>query len=165
MRRSFRIATAALLTVIPLFADGGAVLLHKSAGQFVVTVFGTPQVGTSDLSVFVQNAQDRNPVLDAEVTLRLGGASVRATHEAATNKLLYAANVELSHAGRTHLEVTIERAGERVVIEGDLDVMPASPPILAYWPYFALVPTAILLFALNQRLKNKRRVSRLAVRP
>lgn len=165
MSRSLRITAAALITALCLCADGGPVLLHKRAGAFIVTVFGTPRVGTSDLSVFVQNAPDRSTVLDADVDLRVADVSIRATHESATNKLLYAAAVKLNHAGKERLEVTIRRAAATDVAEGDIMIAAASSPIVAYWPYFALIPAVILLFALNQWLKSKRRVRRLEARP
>jgi hypothetical protein len=160
-----KLAALLLLAAALLFADGGSVLLRKQSGGLLITVFGTPQAGATDFSVLVQNAENRAPVLDANVTLQIGNAHVRATHEQATDKLLYAAPMKLAHAGKSHLEVTVAWHEETASIDGDINVASQAPPLVAYWPYFALVPAAILLFALNRWLKGKRRVRRLEAPP
>jgi hypothetical protein len=148
-----------------LFADGGSVLLRKQSGSFLITVFGTPQVGTTDFSVLVQNALDHSPVLDASVDIRVAHNIQPATHEQATNKLLYAASINFFRPGRYSMQVNAWRNGYGGSIDGDIIVAPASPPLVAYWPYFAVIPAAIFLFILNQRLKSRRRVRRLAAPP
>ena len=149
-----------VLSAALLLADGGSVLLRQQSGPFLITVFGAPQVGTTDISVLLQTANDQNPLLNARVELRIGDSPVRATHEHATNKLLYAAPVNLTRPGKQRLQINVEWNGNAAQFEGDLDVARAAPSWIAYWPYFALVPVAILFFVLNQWLKNKRRVSR-----
>lgn len=156
---------AFLIATTWLFADGGQVLLRKQSGPLVITVFGAPQAGASDISVLVQRAADRSAVLDATVWLRIADFQVRAIHKNATNKLLYAAPVKLAHAGKLHLQITVTTQGRTEIVYGDIDVAPETPAVIAYWPYFALVPAAILLFAVNQRLKSKRRVRRLEAPP
>lgn len=149
---------AALLFALAatVFADGGSVLIHQQSGLFLITVFGAPQVGTTDFTVLVQNASDRSPILDATVQLRIAHSTVRATHNQATNKLLYAASVYLPSAGRYSLQVNVRLNGQLGSISGNIDVAPAPVPWLAYWPYFAIVPATILLFALNHWLKARR---------
>lgn len=149
---------AALLFALAasLFADGGSVLIHQQSGSFLITVFGAPQVGTTDFSVLVQNASDLSPILDAGVQLSLGDITVLATHDQATNKLLYAALIKVTHPGLNTLSVKITRGSLSTTLDSDIDVAPASGPWLAYWPYFAIVPATILLFALNHRLKARR---------
>jgi hypothetical protein len=142
-----------LIGACALLADGGSVVLRKQAGPLLITVFGTPRVGVSDFSVLVQKAND--PVLDADVELRVDDAVARAVH--GTNKLMYAAAVRLAHAGK--LPIAVRVGG--LEVSGEIQVEPEAPPIVAYWPYFALVPLAIVLFALNQCVKSKRRVRRL----
>lgn len=160
-----KLVTLLLIAAALLSADGGSVLLRKQSGPFLITVFGTPQVGSTDFSVLVQNASDRSAILDAYVELRIGDAQARATHQQATNKFLYAASVALSHAGKSHLEVSVTSNGRTAIVDGDIVVLPAASPLIAYWPYFALVPVAILLFALNQWLKKKRDLRRLEAPP
>jgi hypothetical protein len=144
-----------------LYADGGAVLLRQQAGPFLVTVFGTPQVGLTDFSVLVQNASGLSPVLDVDVDIYVAHNLTRATHQQATNKLLYAATIHFFRPGPYSMRVNVARNGEGGSIYGNITVAPATPPWISFWPYFAVVPAAILLFALNQRLKAKRRVRRL----
>jgi hypothetical protein len=40
-----------------------------------------------------------------------------------------------------------------------LPVRAPEAPLLAHWPYFAALPVMILLFALNQWLKLRRRAA------
>jgi hypothetical protein len=149
---------ALLIGACALMADGGAILLRKQAGPLLITAFGAPRVGPSEISVLVQDTK-KNPVLDAEVELRAGDSDVRAVH--GTNRLMYTAVVQLPRAGK--MPITI-RVGA-LQVSGEIQVEPEPSPVIAYWPYFALVPLAVALFALNQWLKSKRRVRRLAARP
>jgi hypothetical protein len=136
-----------------LVADGGGILLQKKAGALLVTAFGTPRVGASEISVLVQRNGD--PVLDAEVNVRVGESAAHAVH--AANKLMYTAVLELARTGKTPIVITIGQ----VKVTGEVQV---QPPVV-YWPYYAVLPAAIALFALNQWLKSKRRVRRFATRP
>jgi hypothetical protein len=152
-----KLAAAFLLTATILFADGGSILLRRQSGPFLVTVFGTPQAGPNDFSILVQNASDRSPILDAQVEIQIAGSTARATRDAATNKLLYAAALHLHHSGRYELQVNISRNREAASVRGPIAIPPAPTPWRAFWPYYALVPAAISLFALNQWIKKKRR--------
>ena len=156
-----------LLTASLLLADGGTVQLRKQAGPFEITLFSTPsplRSGPVDLSVMVQRAGDRSPVLDANVKVHLrkrGGDNIievfaPARHENATNKLLYAAKVNLVSAGEWLAEIEVIEGGATADIAGQVTVLPESPPIVAYWPYFALVPLAIALFFFNRWLRRRR---------
>lgn len=158
------------------YADGGAILLRKQAGPFTVTVFGEPaplRVGQADLSVMLQNTADTNTVLDAVVDLRLKRSetgriveiAAPATHKHATNKLLYSARVTLPSPGTWRLSVEVTRKGSPVSVDGGVNVLPEEPSRAAYWPYFALIPFVTLMFAMNQWLKRKRRISRPSARP
>ncbi len=121
----------------------------------------------------VQKAADRSTVLDARVTFHLlkfeAGKVVEvvvpATRAQSTNKLLYAARATLPSVGQWRLEVSVTAAGETVEATGNLAVMPEQTPLASYWPYFALVPLALILFAMNQWLKSRRQVRRLRARP
>src|SRR2546427_7771888 len=102
-------------------SDGGAVRLRESAGAFTITVFTSPDpiaAGPIDVSVLVQDRADGAPILDGRVNLRLASPSGRgdadrvpeatATHDAATNQLLYAAWIDVG-AGHWGLRVVVER--------------------------------------------------------
>ncbi len=151
-----------------LFADGGTLQFHKKAGPFLITVFSAPvplRAGSADFSVMVQDEQDNSPVLDAGVRLRLsktGEAQLKATATTAqaTNKLLYAATVDVPAPGQWLVGVEIARGGATVFASGEVKVLPEEPPLFAYWLYFAVVPLGILLFGINQWLKTSRNSKR-----
>lgn len=155
-----------------LFADGGTLQFRKTAGPFVVTVFSEPvpvRAGKADLSVMVERASDQSSVQDGHVLLRLrkmeSGNVVEiaapATHERATNKLLYAAAVTLPSAGIWQMTVDVREKGESASATGELEVSAEEPPLIQHWPLFAIVPLMILFFVLNQWLKSRRRRGRL----
>ena len=152
-----------------LFADGGAVLLQKQAGPFVLTVFGSPsplRVGSADLSVMVQRSADRTDVSDAKVALHLSkvdagtvvGLTVPATHKRATNKLLYASSVNLPSAGHWQITVDVRTVSAGATAAGGIEISEAQAPLVTYWPYLAVVPLLALLFAINRWLRRRRDV-------
>ena len=136
---------------------------EKSAGPFVITAFTTPaplRAGPVDLSLLVQNRKNRQPVLDCQAIVQLrkeGATSIRsaATHEAAQNKLLYAAQVNVPEPGLWELEVAIEHGDDSINVAGEITVAPANPVLLVYWRSLALPPLFISLFAVNQWLKRR----------
>ncbi len=150
-----------------VLADGGTLVLRRQAGPLVISVFSSPQplrVGPADLSVMVQQLSNQSTVLDAGVNLHLtqSGAQVLevfapAKHENATNKLLYAARMHLPSAGSWRLVAMVHSSKGNAEVTGQLTVLGPQPPLVAYWPYFAVVPLLVILFAVNQILKNRRR--------
>jgi hypothetical protein len=153
-----------------LLADGGAVLFRGPAGPFDVTVFGSPtpvRIGTSDLSVLVKKTAGDATVLDADISLHLVKSidgkiievTARATHDKATNKLLYAANMRIPANGSWRVDVLVKQGGTAAQLSGRMSVLPPQPPLMKYWAYFALLPLIAILFAISQRLKRKRRRS------
>jgi len=157
------IAIAWSARIMPALADGGTVQFEKPAGPFVITVFTTPsplRAGPVDISLMVQDRENRQPVLDCQALVQLrkeGAMSVRsgATHEAAQNKLLYAAQVNLSEPGPWELEVAIEHGSDSINVAGQIAVAASAPVLLVYWRSLALPPLFISLFALNQWLKRR----------
>ena len=155
-----------ILAAAVAFADGGVMLFRKQADPFVITAFGEPEplrAGAVDLSVMVQNARDLTTVLDAKVNVRLkrssGGAIMEvvapATHDRATNKLLYGAHVTVPSAGVWQMSVDVNQGKIAAAASGEIHVLEAEEPAKTYWPYFAMVPAVVLLFVLNRWLKKK----------
>ena len=66
--------------------------------------------------------------------------SVRATREQASNKLLYAAPVELNAAGDWQLRVFVSRGADTAVFDCLVPVTLASGNLTGLWPYLALPP-------------------------
>jgi len=162
MRR--HVALLLLAASAPLFADGGAVLLHQQTGPYVVTFFASPtppRAGMVDLSVLVQSAATLDPVLDSDVHISLAKSGppvdIHATRSQANNKLLYAASAPLRDPGLWRYSVTISRqAADPIVISGSLTVNPEQPKLAAYAAYLALPFLALAILALHQWLRFRK---------
>ena len=138
--RFWLLAGLALLLLLPsrAAANGGTVQVGgQVAGPYRLTVLTSPspvRVGLADVSVLVQKAGSDDLVQDAHVlvTVTPPGGSGRtevyeASHDLATNKLYYAAHVDLPAEGEWGLQVEV--VGE--MGEGDvsfrLEASHASP--------------------------------------
>ncbi|MBV8550271.1 MAG: hypothetical protein JOY54_03145 [Acidobacteriaceae bacterium] len=174
MRKSLRVVLAAAALIAATgtaLADGGSLIVRKQTGSLVVSVFSgeSPvRIGTSDLSVMVQKASDQSAVMDATVMLRLTTRTpagdvtevvAPATHAKATNKTLYAANVTLPFPGLWRLSAEVTSGAETAGVTADLNVLPQAPPVETYWPYFSVIPFAILLFLFNRWLRGRRELA------
>ena len=144
-----------------VLADGGTVLLHKEAGDLVITVFASPtplSVGPVDISLLLQNKNGLEPVLDASVSLLLHadgsnpGGRATATREQASNKLLYAAPVTFPQSGKWQMTVTVQRKGEETTATGVLEVAPAADRAASYASYIAFPPLMVGLFVIREWL-------------
>jgi hypothetical protein len=147
-------------------ADGGTVRYSGRCGDRLVTIFTDPtppRAGVVDVSVLVQDAESKKPMTNVPVVVRahrIDGAPVqlraRATGEAATNKLLRAAPLELT-AGRWHNEILVDDSAEGSPIAFDLDVTEGLPAwtqtsLWIGWPF-----AVIGLFVAHQCLILMRR--------
>lgn len=155
-----------LLAAANLLGDGGVIVLSGKTPHELITVFATPEpvrAGATDFSVLVQDLKG-NPLLDGRVSLTfMQGAAreaVALSHAQSTNKLLYSATVELRQPGRWRLRVQYKTASEIAELTGAMQVGSPEPSWVAYWPYFAAIPVAVLLFLANQRLKRRRLLRR-----
>jgi hypothetical protein len=161
-RRGLFLLVALLAFNLRAHADGGFVELNQEVGPFVVTVFSAPdplRAGPVDISVLVQDRGSRQPVLDGEVLVRLqspAGVTLveRATREAAQNKLLYSALINLTEAGLWELEVTIKHGTDTAKVQGQKSVAAPRPFLISYWRSLSLPPIVVVVFALNQWLRR-----------
>jgi len=168
-----------LANSLSAFADGGAVLTQEVVGPYRVTLFGSPsplRAGPADLSVMLQDAKTGEPILDRAVTLKIAAAAspgseawvppccsmkttsgaVTATHAAAQNKLLYAANVLLPASGPHEITVTVgDSSSQLSTLNSQLTIEPPAPPLANYWAFLAFPPLLVGGFALNQRLRRR----------
>lgn len=141
-------------------ADGGRLRLHENAGPFVVTLFTTPDpltAGPADFSVAVERGATQGLVQDADVTLILtpaGDSSGRmvltTSHAAATSRFLQAANFSLPHAGPWLVTVIVHQGNDTGRCSGSFTVEPATLASDDLTLQIALVPLALLLFALHR---------------
>ncbi|HEX7362574.1 MAG TPA: hypothetical protein VF283_18940 [Bryobacteraceae bacterium] len=164
-----RFIAAFLLAAALLLADGGTLQLQKQSEGLLITLFSSPvplRAGTGDLSVMVQDAKDHSPILDAHVLVHVARkvngeireVALPATHAKASNKMLYAADVPFDAAGDWRATVDVASNGKTASVSGPLRVLPKQPPILAYWPFFLVIPVLIVLFTLNRWLKRRRQI-------
>lgn len=139
--RGWAVVCAGIVAVLAcggtVMANGGTLqVAREPAGPYAVTVFTDPsplRVGEVDVSVLVERAGSDDLVQDARVTVtaepveQVGrGGTFDATHEQATNKLFYAAQVELPSEGTWRIGVRVTgRLGDGG-ITFDANVEPAG---------------------------------------
>jgi hypothetical protein len=148
----------------PACGDGGAVRMSEKRGGLLITVFSAPtpfRVGPVDISVLVQDALTGEPVPQTRVTVRMtkpGQLALEcpATREAATNKLLHAAQFELPELGRWQLEVQVEGVHGLAVITGELEAAAPLPRWRELWPWIGWPALAIALFGMHLGLARRR---------
>jgi hypothetical protein len=166
------VSAALLVLVLALlpaisFANGGTIQVsNQRTGPYVITVFTDPtpiRVGVVDVSVLLQREVGSEVVRDARVTVvaePVGhhgrGGSYEATHERATNRLYYAADVQLPEEGRWKL--TVQVAGEMGEGEVTFEVEASHGTLLDTPLLLALLaaPPALLLLWWLSRGTGKR---------
>jgi hypothetical protein len=140
--------------------------------------------GLADVSVLVQGSESGKVVLDADVRLTLSPpsglamkqadelcglpaaamrlpneidnpVSVRATRQQASNKLLYAALVDLGAPGNWKLRLFVSRGSDTAQFDCVLPVTLSSGELAGLWPYLSLPPLVVVLFAVNQWLRGQ----------
>jgi len=148
--------------------DGGAVQVRETHGSVQVTVFTSPtplRVGLIDVSVFVQDAATGAALTDVEIEVVAHPVDAphrtqrcAASSEQAVNKLLRAAEFELTAPGPTAFEVIVGPAGRpNVHVRFQADVAPALPRWVAYWAWFTWPALVVALFAIRRRFGGPRR--------
>lgn len=146
--------TALLLTnVAAAHADGGAVRFSDRCGAYRVTVFTEPtpwRAGPVDVSVLVQDPTTGEPRTDLRVAIRVAGTRHPATHEAATNKLLYSAEFDLPAAGTWPIEVVIDGPAGSATATLEVEAAEALPAggEMLWWIVWPVVP--VVFFAWHQ---------------
>ena len=128
-----------------VWADGGLLRTRQQAGPFIVSIFTAPELraGPVDVSVLVQSSGG-TVLSDAVVDILLESATspierrqARATADAAANKLVKAAVVDLPAAGQWTLSVSVQFNGDAARVTCLLPVAPArstNEPDLAVAP-------------------------------
>jgi len=133
-------------------------------GNFLITVFSAPtpfRAGPVDISVLVQDALSGEPVATMQVTLRMTqpgqpALECEATAEAATNKLLRAAQFELPEPGRWQMEVRIEGPEGVSVMNGEVEAAERLPRWRELWPWIGWPAIALALIGIHEALAGRR---------
>jgi len=99
-------------------ANGGTIVLVEQVGAYELTLTASPyplRVGVNDVNALVERLADQLLVLDAEVTVTTEPLdqpgepqTFSATHDTATNKLYYHANVVFPTPGRWRLTIHLD---------------------------------------------------------
>jgi len=71
------------------------------------------------------------------------------------NKLLYSANVVFPATGDWSLRVSVRRHHDEATVNCALPVVIPTGRLVDLWPYLAVIPGAIALFAINQWLRRR----------
>jgi hypothetical protein len=148
----------------PVCGDGGTMRMSEKRGGYLITVFTAPapfRAGPVDISVLVQDALTGEPVPQTRVTVRMtkSGQLVLeypATREAATNKLLHAAQFDLPEPGPWHLEVKVEGVHGLAVMGKALEAAAPLPRWRELWPWIGWPALAIALLWMHQVLARRK---------
>jgi len=148
----------------PLRADGGSLRLSAVEGGYRISVFTAPtpfRQGPVDISVLVQDRRTGEPMESARVTIRmtkpgLPALEYPATAEAATNKLLRAAQFELPAPGRWEMQVQVVGPHGLAAIGGEVEAAAALPRWQELWIWIGWPAVAIVLFGVHQVLVHRR---------
>ncbi len=146
--------------------DGGKVQLSERRDERLITVFTAPtplRAGRVDVSVLLQNADSKAPLPDDLITVhaypvlhRSNDISAPATTEAATNKLLKAAQLNIAEPGTWHIDVIAQDEVAEPPLGFDVEVGEPTPPWLDLVAWIAWPFVAIGLFAVHELLNFRR---------
>jgi hypothetical protein len=147
--------------------DGGTILLHQDAGPFTITLFAAPQplqAGAADFSVMVQDRNSGEVLLEPVIDLSVAAEAerglqqtVRLSRGQASNRLLHAATVHFSRAGKWRLTLFVRRGDEVASLSTECTVEPGSSRVVLVWFYVLLPAGVILLFVIHQGLKFRQK--------
>jgi len=146
-------------------ADGGAVRLRERVGGYQITVFTSPtpfRAGPVDISVLVQDAATEEYMPDARVTVRLtarGTGEVQecaATAEAATNKILRAAEFRLPEPGSWDVAVAVEGSDGPALVRFEVQAHEPPPRWLEMWPWIGWPALVVALFGVHRALVQRK---------
>jgi hypothetical protein len=123
--------------------DAAVGLSIEAPRDLVVTAGSDPLCGASSASA-VLPSQD----IDQHQ------ATLPATREQASNKLLYAAALALNATGDWRLHIYVSRGADSTEFDCLIPVTQASANAPGLWPYLLMPPMAIAAFAMNQKLRR-----------
>ena len=139
--------------------------LCERSGPYQVAVFTSPtplRAGPVAFSVLLRDAATRTVLSDARIVFRImppGAAGPAVTHlattEAATNKLLKAAQFELDSPGRWQMEVLVDGPSGPAHVAFPAEVSAAMPHCLDMAPWILLPVVPILLFGVREGLRGR----------
>ena len=154
-------------------ADGGTVRASQRSGDRQITVFTAPtplRAGPVDVSVLMQDRATGetlfNDLIDIEIAPNetpSASSCYRASHAAATNKLLQAAQFDLPYAGRWLFTVKASSGGGSTTIRFEVNADDAPPTWRSLWLWFSWPFMVVAYFAAVARSRGHRGPARMVV--
>lgn len=146
-----------------VWGDGGRVVLIERQGDTRITIFSSPnplRAGPIDISVLLQDAVTGQPIADALVNVRIVSHDqpdtvihANATEDAATNKLLRAALVELPESGWWDVEVDCSVKDKKPIhVDVTVEAGQRLPQWLTVWPWFTWPFGVVALFCIHRAI-------------
>jgi len=136
-------------------ANGGTILLVEEVGPYELTVTASPyplQVGTNDVNALVERLSDQRLVLNAQVQMivepldQSGNPQIfLATHDTATNKLYYHANIIFPTSGQWNLTIKVDGPEDSIITTYKAQV--TSRQSVNFLRYVSLVGLPLILIA------------------
>ncbi len=143
-------------------ADGGRVVLMERQGAYRISVFTSPdplRAGPIDISVLLQNAETGQPLTSVPMNVTLKpsgrpGPTIRAvaTNDAATNKLLSAALMDLPTPGSWDVEISYFAGQGAGPVRFTIKAGEQSIAWTGVWPWFSWPAGVVILFGIHRRL-------------
>jgi len=141
----------------------GRLVLSEQHDDLQISIFISPdplRAGPIDVSVLLQNAETGQTLDDVEVNVRItshdeGGRVLHAvaTREAATNKLMRAALVDLPSPGLWDVEMNYGAdTNPRRQVRFTMEAGPPLAPWLTVWPWFCWPAAVVLLYGIHRWL-------------
>jgi hypothetical protein len=150
-------------------ADGGRVVLMERQGDRRISVFTSPdplRAGPVDISVLLQDAETGQPITNVPMNVALTlsgrrGPTIRAVakNDAATNKLLSAALVELPAPGSWDVEISCLAELGADPVRFTIDAGEQSAVWTGAWPWFVWPAGVVILFGIHLRLVARRKAA------
>jgi hypothetical protein len=138
----------------------------EKVGAYELFVTASPyplQVGENDISVLMGRLSDGQIVLDTQVTVIAEpidppgeSRAFSATHDNATNKLYYAANVVFPTPGQWRLTIQVDGPAGPVSASVDAEVKAHQSPILLKYLGLVGVPLVVVLVVFVLRRRSAR---------
>jgi len=145
-------------------ADGGRLQFRQPCGPYTVSLFSQPDnllLGPADLSVLVQSDHDGSGTiaLDSHVVLVLAPPApsrqepitVTLSHQAATNRLLQAAQVQFIEPGSWNVTVKVTEGASQGMCSATLPVGDQKNDPVTTWLFLAIPALLVLAYAIAQR--------------
>ncbi|MGH7178739.1 MAG: hypothetical protein ACREJC_15280 [Tepidisphaeraceae bacterium] len=142
--------------------DGVVLRARETCDQYIIAVFSPPglnAMAAADLWIVVRNRQTGEVVSDVSVELALASSALCGQPQVlqctASNGSGYKARINLASAGDWPMRIVVRRGNHAAEATCTLPVAASARRVAVLWPYLAIPPVTIALFAVNQWLRGR----------